>query len=265
MTRKPMFSSTNQKKQQPQPTANECDDGSAIEELKALMQGGAATDKEKNHLYFYTDVSQDSCLDLNRKINDLNKELLKYSIEYDCPPPNIFLHINSMGGDLLAAFSVVDTIINSRVPIVSIIEGSAASAATIISMVCHKRYITKHSFMLIHQLSSACSGKFQELQDDFENDKKFMALLTSLYKEHTTMSDKKIKSVLLHDIWWSSAECMENGLVDDIWDATKTSVSVRNAVDDTVFHTKKQKQQVCDVEEVQESKESVQKKRKTRK
>jgi hypothetical protein len=92
LTRKPMFSSATQKKQQPQPVANECDDGSAIEELKALMQGGVATDREKNHLYFYTDVSQDSCLDLNRKINDLNKELLKYSIEYDCPPPNIFLH-----------------------------------------------------------------------------------------------------------------------------------------------------------------------------
>jgi ATP-dependent protease ClpP protease subunit len=205
----------------------EMDEENPFEELKALMQK-PDTEKDKNHLYFYTDVTQESCLDLNRKINDLTKELLKHAIEYDCPPPSIFLHINSLGGDLLAGFSVVDTIKNSRVPIVSIIEGNAASAATIISMVCHKRYITSHSFMLIHQLSSACAGKFQELQDDFANDTKFMNVLYKLYKEHTTMTDKKIKEVLKHDIWWSSDECIENGLVDGLWDSNMTSVSVQN-------------------------------------
>jgi ATP-dependent Clp protease protease subunit len=198
-----------------------------LEELKSLM-GKTETEREKNHLYFYTDVTQESCLDLNRKINELNKELLKISIEYDCPPPPIFLHINSMGGDLLAGFSVIDTIKNSRVPIVSIIEGNAASAATMISMVCHKRYITEHSFMLIHQLSSSCSGKFHEIQDDFQNDTKFMDLLYTLYKQHTTMTDKKIKTVLLRDIWWSSDECMENGLVDGLWDSNMTSMAVKS-------------------------------------
>lgn len=208
-----------------------------FEELKQLMQK-PDTEKDKNHLYFYTDVNQESCLDLNRKINDLNKELLKYSIEYDCPPPSIFLHINSLGGDLLAGFSVVDTIKNSRVPIVSIIEGNAASAATIISMVCHKRYITEHSFMLIHQLSSACSGKFQEIKEDFENDTKFMNLLYKLYQEHTTMNSKKIKEVLTHDIWWSSDECIKNGLADGLWDSNITSVSIQNVCSSYHYSTR---------------------------
>jgi len=258
--RMPMFSS---KKKTQTPVAEEFEDD-AMEELTNLLKG-PDTDKDKNHLYFYTDVTQASCLDLNRKITSLNKELLKYSIEYDCPPPPIFLHINSIGGDLLASFSVVDTIITSRIPIVSIIEGSAASAATIISMVCHKRYITKHSFMLIHQLSSACSGKFQELQDDFENDKKFMALLTSLYKEHTTMSDKKIKSVLLHDIWWSSQECMEHGLVDGLWDSSMTRVSVRNVCDDTTFFTTTKQSPVQVQENDNKQIESVKSRRTVRK
>jgi ATP-dependent Clp protease protease subunit len=254
-TRTPLFSSKNKQKQT---QANEDYEDEGLEELTNLLKG-PDTMKNKNHLYFYADVTQASCLDVNQKINELNKELLKHCIEYDCPPPNIYLHINSNGGDLLAAFSVVDTIINSRVPIVSIIEGSAASAATIISMVCHKRYITKHSFMLIHQLSSACSGKFQELQDDFENDKKFMALLTSLYKEHTTMTDKKIKSVLLHDIWWSSQECMDNGLVDALWDSSTTSIGVQNLVSGAVFESRKNRVEMK-IEE-----EAVTKRRKVRK
>ena len=80
-----------------------------IEKLKALMPSDVS-DKENNHIYFYTDVNQDTCLDLNRKITALNKELLKYAIEYDCEPPNIYLHINSYGGCLFSAFSVIDTI-----------------------------------------------------------------------------------------------------------------------------------------------------------
>jgi ATP-dependent protease ClpP protease subunit len=84
---------------------------------------------------------------------------------------------------------------NSKIPFVSIIEGCAASAATIISMVCHKRYCTSNSFMLIHQLSSGASGKYEEMKDDFMNDTKLMELLYKLYLEHTTMDIKTIKKV----------------------------------------------------------------------
>ena len=72
---------------------------------------------------------------LNKKINELNKILLKQSIDYDIKPINIYLHINSFGGSLFAAFSTIDTIINSQIPIISIVEGAAASAATLISIV----------------------------------------------------------------------------------------------------------------------------------
>ena len=187
---------------------------------------------EKNHIYYYTEVSQESCLDLNRKINDLNKELLKYSIEYDCPPPNIYLHINSPGGDLLSAFSTVDVIKNSRVPIISIVEGSAASAATIISMVCHKRYISPSSFMLIHQLSSENCGKYEELKDNFVNSTKFMNLVYNLYKKHTTMNDSDIKKILSHDLWLTSKECVSRGLVDGYWKSGITSLCVKNVFED---------------------------------
>lgn len=210
----------------------------ALGKLKALMdikEPEKEIEKNKNHIYFYTDVTQESCNELTQNINDLNKELLKYSIDYDCPPPSIFLHINSLGGDLLSAFGVVDTIQTSRIPIVSIIQGQAASAATIISMSCHKRYMTKNSFMLIHQLSNGCYGKFEEIKDDFENDTTFMETLYSLYQEHTTMNLKKIKKALKHDLWWNLDKCIENGLVDEVWTPHLTTVIVEN-----MFHTGKE-------------------------
>ncbi len=216
-------------KKKPQPEVIDTEDDFDFNPLKSLFSPKQEqSDTEKNHIYYYTDVTQESCLDLNRKINDLNKELLKQSIEYDCPPPNIYLHINSPGGDLLAAFSTVDVIKNSRVPIVSIVEGSAASAATIMSMVCHRRYITPNSFMLIHQLSSGCCGKYEELKDDYINNTKFMNLLYKLYKKHTTMSDKEIKKILTHDSWLTSKECLTKGLVDGYWKSGVTSLKIGN-------------------------------------
>ena len=205
---KPVYSLSKRKK-----TRNETD-VDPIEQLKSLMSNDTA-DKDKNHIYFYTDVDPSTCLDLNRKINDLNKDLLKYSIEYDCEPPNIYLHINSNGGCLLSAMGTVDTIQNSRVPIVSIIEGCAASAATVISMACHKRYITNNSFMLIHQLTTGVYGKYEEIKDDFINDTKFMERLYSLYRN----------------------ECIEHGLVDNIWESNITNLFINRLFSDTSFKT----------------------------
>ena len=212
----------NSKKKEPE---NDID---PFEKLKSLMGSNEVSDRENNHIHFYAEVNQDTCLDLNRKICSLNKELLKYAIEYDCEPPNIYLHINSYGGCLFSAFSVIDTIKNSRVPIISIVEGNAASAATMISMVCSKRYITKNSFMLIHQLSSASSGKYEALKDEFMNDTKLMELIYKLYRNHTTMTNKEIKSVLTRDIWWDSDECINAGLVDGIWDSNMTSMKIKH-------------------------------------
>jgi ATP-dependent protease ClpP protease subunit len=192
-----------------------------LQHLKMMMSPCDLAEKEKNHIYFYTEVNQETCLDLSRKINDLGKELLKFSIEYDIDPPNIYLHINSLGGDLLSAFGVVDTIINSSVPIISIIEGQVASASTIIAMVCDKRYMTENSYLLIHQLSTEIYGTYQQIKDNFINDTKFMERLYKLYKNYTKMSEKKIKEVLSHDIWWDYKECIVNGLVDGLWETTK--------------------------------------------
>jgi ATP-dependent protease ClpP protease subunit len=203
-----------------------------------LFKPHTSLDKDKNHIYFYSDVDQYSCLELNKKINDLNKELLQHAIEYEVEPPNIYLHINSFGGSLFAAFSTIDTILNSKIPIISIIEGCAASAATIISIVCHKRYCTANSFMLIHQLSTGAMGKYEEMKDDFLNDTKLMELLYKLYKNHTKMDLKTIKRVLKRDLWWESNECLKNGLIDEIWLGSKININIQKEFSVDTFKTK---------------------------
>jgi len=190
------------------------DDGS---ELLKLFKGNEI-DTEGNHIYFYTDVNQESCLDLNRKLIRLQNTILKQKMDLNLEEtPKIYLHINSPGGCLFSGFSTLDVIKYSKVPVVTIIEGMAASAATMMSIVAKERYMTPNSYMLIHQLSSGLWGKFEEQVDDFRNSSTLMDNIIQLYLEHTNIKEKKLKKMLKRDIYWNYDECKKNGLVDGMW------------------------------------------------
>lgn len=169
-----------------------------------------------NHIYFYSDVEKNTILELNHSLKEIQNKLLIYGINHDCEPAPIYIHINSNGGDIFSALSTVDTIKNMKVPVISIIEGCAASAATLISVVCSKRIITKYSHMLIHQLSSSIWGKMNEIEDELLNLNRLMVVIKDIYKTHSKLNLTRLSSCLKKDILWSSEECLKNGLVDEV-------------------------------------------------
>jgi ATP-dependent protease ClpP protease subunit len=169
-----------------------------------------------SRIFFYSDVSKESILNLNKQMRSLGVKLADVGQQYEIEPPPIKLHINSPGGSLLDCFAAVDYIKNSPVPVHSIIEGSAASAATIISVVAHKRFMYKNSYMLIHQLSTGVWGKYEEIVDDFQNASAFMNRINEIYRAHTKIPAGTIKEILKRDLWFDSKTCLKYGLVDQI-------------------------------------------------
>jgi len=170
----------------------------------------------KNHIYFYGSVTKKSCLKLNISLREISQKIIDNGINLINKDRYIYLHINSFGGSVFSALSTIDTIKNLKIPVVSIIEGGAASAATMISVCCSYRIIHKNSFMLIHQLSSGCWGKMNQLEDEMENLKKLMHKIKSLYKEYTKIDEEQLDDILKRDIWWDSKKCLNEGLVDEI-------------------------------------------------
>ena len=80
-----------------------------------------------------------------------------------------------------------------------------------------KRFMTKNSFILIHQLSSSLGeGKFDDLDDNMENLNKFMDTIKKIYIEKTKIPMTDLTNILEHDLWMDSKECLEYGLVDKI-------------------------------------------------
>jgi ATP-dependent Clp protease protease subunit len=171
-----------------------------------------------NRIYFYSEVTRTKILTLNKKLTSLNISLANQvnTLDLNDLHANIRLYINSFGGSVFAGFSAVDYIKKSKIPVETIIDGCAASAATMMSIVAQRRYMNEHAFMLIHQLSSACWGTYEEMKDDMKNNDLLMKTIKQIYTEHTKIPKKKLNEILKRDLWWDAKTCLEYGLIDDI-------------------------------------------------
>jgi len=173
-----------------------------------------------NHVYFYSGVSSDKGLALIQELRELDTSLhnerLTRDLSDDFPLTPIWLHINSGGGDLFAGFAIADQIKTIHSPVYSIVEGVCASAATLLSLPCSRRFITPNSFMLIHQLSSVMCGTHEQLKDEMILQDMAMDKLTIFYRYYTKLSSIKIKKLLERDSWMDSEQCITDGFVDEI-------------------------------------------------
>jgi len=173
-----------------------------------------------NHVYFYANVDTDRCLALIKEIRDLDNILRNERITRNIPDGEnrvpIWLHIQSNGGDLFAGLAAADQLEKFTTPIYSIVEGVGASAATLISLACDKRYITKRSYMLIHQFSSGMWGNYEECKDEMALQDKLIETLVQFYIERTKMDEPQVKAYLKRDSWFNSENCIELGLSDEI-------------------------------------------------
>ena len=169
-----------------------------------------------NRIYFYSGIERKNILMLNRTIRELGSDILHSAIILETPPASIFLHINSHGGDLFTGMAAVDEIIKSKVPITTVIDGCAASAATLMSVVASHRQINKHAYMLIHQLSSGTWGKYRDFKDEMKNLDSLMDMIKGVYLEYTKLPLDKLEKILDHDIWFDAETCLKYGLVDEI-------------------------------------------------
>mgnify|MGYP005991895103 FL=1 len=186
-----------------------------------MMMAGSSDDSrvsaEHNKIYFYSGVTRQDNLALNKLLHSTGHKLANIQQVYRLnESPRVQLHINSYGGSVFAGFSSVDYIRNCPVPVVSVIDGCAASAATIMSVVAEERLMHEHAFMLIHQLSSGMWGKFEAMKDDMKNNELLMKKIIGIYEEHTKIPKVKIKDILKRDLWWDAKTCLKYGLVDDI-------------------------------------------------
>ena len=170
-----------------------------------------------NRVYFYSYVEDKSILKFQEALDAATNRVLNYAVTNHTEPAPVYIHINSGGGSLFAGFAAMDIIERCPAPTVSIVEGRAASAATLMSVAANKRVITPHSFMLIHQLSSGMWGTYENFKDHRENIEREMDMIRNVYLEKTSLSKKMLNELLKRDLYFPPSKCIKMGLVDEIY------------------------------------------------
>lgn len=126
--------------------------------------------------------------------------------------------INSNGGDVMAAIEAINLIKSSPIPVATIVNGSAESAALLILMSGHKRAALKNSFGMAHHFSTEVAGNYHELRDFIGHNKLLHTMMANLWKENSTVTPLLVEELMLgrQTTWMSAQELLGYGLIDTI-------------------------------------------------
>lgn len=185
---------------------------------------------KKNLIYFNAPVENEYIFELIEHLHQMEQNELervneivfemkkKTGIEFqgkDYIRP-ILLEINSYGGLIHEAFAVVDTIKQLTIPVHTICKGYTASAATLISMAGTKRFITRNSYFLIHEITDEITGNYTFMKHSFENTKILMNHIIDYYVHHSKLNHEKVKEYTKTETCWNAEQALAFGFVDEI-------------------------------------------------
>lgn len=170
-----------------------------------------------NHVYFNNDINMDTAFDLNKELREVEVKIKTLTASMNTPIQPIYLHLTTDGGLIYAALSIIDCIESLSIPVYTVIDGFVASAGTLISLAGEKRFMGKNAYMLIHELRGGIWGKMSEINDEYSNLRKMMTHIIKIYTKKTNIKKKELEQILKKDAIWNFKECLEKGLVEEIY------------------------------------------------
>jgi ATP-dependent Clp protease protease subunit len=128
------------------------------------------------------------------------------------------LYINSQGGSLYDALSLVDVMGASLRPIRTIAIGSIMSAAFLIfaSGTKGERYISPNTGIMCHQFSEGTEAKYHDIKAQMKETELCNQRMLEILKYATGLPTAKVKSKLLppSDMYFTAQEMIDLGIAD---------------------------------------------------
>jgi ATP-dependent Clp protease protease subunit len=135
-------------------------------------------------------------------------------------PKSLILFINSEGGELPAAFAIIECMRGSSVPVQTVALGNICSAGLIIFMNGKKgfRTVTPTCSIMSHNYSTGIIGNHHELLAVQKELNYTHKRILDTYKRCTGLSDKIITEKLIgaQDNWLTPKEAVDFGIADRI-------------------------------------------------
>ena len=145
---------------------------------------------------------------------------------------DVTVHINSPGGDVFAAHAIHNQLIAYAGNVDVVIDGIAASAATIIAMAGARITMPTNSMMMIHNPAMGLDDHYTA--DDL--DKYANALravrqsIIAAYMKRVSVDQAQIEQMMDAETWLTAQECVDMGLADAIDGRIKSVLDGNNLI-----------------------------------
>lgn len=131
---------------------------------------------------------------------------------------SLVIWINSGGGDVLAALEAINLIKSSDVPVVTVINGAAESAALLIAASGHRRFAFHNSWGMAHHFSTSAEGSFHDINDMVKHNELLHNAMVGILEMGSHLMEDEVEDMLLSrgSRWYGASQLKELGLIDEV-------------------------------------------------
>ena len=139
-------------------------------------------------------------------------------LEAEDSSKDINLYINSPGGVVTSALSILDTMRYIKCDVATLCIGQACSAGSLLlsSGTKGKRYSLPNSRIMVHQPSGGAQGQATDIEIHAKEILNLRTKLNQIYAENTGLSVSKIESMMERDNFMSSEDAKKFGIIDEV-------------------------------------------------
>ncbi|XBT18201.1 MAG: ATP-dependent Clp protease proteolytic subunit [Candidatus Shikimatogenerans sp. Tser] len=155
--------------------------------------------------------------EINNEVSNIIQAQLLY-LQSINNKKDIFMYINSPGGDIYAGLGIYDTMQSIKPKVHTICTGVAASMAAIIlcSGAKGNRSILKHSRTMIHQPIGKVEGQISDMNINIQEMNKLKKEVYMILSLHTGKNINIIEKDSNRDYWMNAKESKKYGIIDNI-------------------------------------------------
>lgn len=159
---------------------------------------------------------------------------------------DVTVRINSGGGDVFAAHAIHNQLVAYKGRVTVVIDGLAASAATIIAVAGDRIIMPSNALFMIHNPAIGLSDYYgaDELLKAAEALNTIKGSIVAAYRKRCKASAEELAAMMDAETWMGAAECLEKGFVDEIQGSVSPVLNGSSLVVNSVdFDLKKFKNQ----------------------
>ena len=130
----------------------------------------------------------------------------------------INVHINSYGGDVAEGLAIYNVLREHKAQIVTICDGFACSAASVVFMAGDRRVMQPASLLMIHNAWTVAMGNAAQLRKTADDIETITQASVEAYKKVATISEEEIKALMDAETWILPKDAVDYGFATDIDD-----------------------------------------------